>query len=230
MNIKGKVKIGIVVLFSLVGVYLLAGTAVKYKNEESALSQKQEQQLRDAEEAKKRKEEEAKKQQEEQKKLQEQKQAIDDKCNEAEKLFNKGSYKDAIAAAENILKEDGQNVRALTIKGISLCYTRKTSGQDDINKALTIKPDYGYALYNMALAYDIFWKYDEARVFYEKALQAESEVEIKALSNYYIAVIDARKGDINSAAKYLKAAVTIDGNLSARADGDPLLSKIKLNQ
>lgn len=224
-----KILIVIIVLITLGGAYFLVSEANRYSKEEMSLVQKNEQQLQQVEKAQKAKEEEIKKKQEEQKKIEEKKLALDEKCSQAEKLFNSGNYKGAIQAAEEVLKEDNQNCRALTIKGVSLCYTRKTSGLDEIEKAISIKPDYGYALYYKALAYEKFWRYDDALNYYEKALKGDSENDIKALSNYGIAVIAARKGDMDKASKYLKEAVQLDENLKNRAANEPLLSKIKVS-
>lgn len=226
---SNKIRIVVIVLLSLIGAYFLVNEANRYRQEEMSLAQKNEQQLKQIEKEQKAKEEEIKRKQEEQKKIEEKKLALDERCNQAERLFNSGNYKGAIQTAEEVLKEDNQNCRALTIKGVSLCYTRKTSGLDEIEKAISIKPDYGYALYYKALAYEKFWRYDEAMSYYEQALQGDSEKYIRALSNYGIAVIAARNGDVDKASKYLKEAVQLDENLKSRAANEPLLSKIKVS-
>ncbi|MDP4089262.1 MAG: tetratricopeptide repeat protein [Bacillota bacterium] len=226
---KNKVILFLGIIICAVGIYFAVSTSNKYKEEQKSLSQKYDQQLKDAEEAKKKEEDAAKEKQEEQKQIEDKKRALDDKCTEGEKQFASGDYKAAIATADEVLKEDTQNIKALTIKGISLCYTRKLSGLDEIQKALDIKPDYGYALYNKALSYDKFWRYDEALAYYEKALQSDGGTEVKALSDYGIAVISARKEDMANAEKYLKEAVQLDRELAQRAAKEPLLSKIKLN-
>ncbi len=44
----------------------------------------------------------------------------------------------------------------------------------NIDKSLDIKPDYGYARFNKALAYELYERFDEALKWYDKALDIEN--------------------------------------------------------
>ncbi|NLM33929.1 MAG: hypothetical protein GX206_00655 [Clostridiales bacterium] len=198
------------------------------KENEKRIKVEYEQKLKEAEEIKKQKEAEIELQNQEIKKAEEKKKALDEKCNQAQELFNNKKFKDAVQLADEVLAEDNNNYRAYTIKGIALCYDRKSNGFDEIEKALDINPGYSYAMYNMALAYDISFDYDNALKWYEKVLSSGKEDNLKALSNYGIAVIEARKGNKEKATEYLKAAVKLDKKLADMAKQEPLLSDIEI--
>lgn len=216
-------------LLSVVGIYYTHRVHKKNKINEELIKVEYEQKLKEAEEMKKQKEAEIEHQKQEIKKAEEEKKAIDERCNEAQELFNSKKYKEAVKLADEILAEDDKNYRAHTIKGIALCYDKKSNGFDEIEKALEINPSYTYGMYNMALAYEISFDYDNALPWYEKVLSSGKEENLKALSNYGIAVIRARKGEKDKASEYLKAAVALDKELSKMAKQDPLLSGIEIN-
>ena len=81
----------------------------------------------------------------------------------------------------------------------------------------------------MALAYEISFDYDNALQWYEKALTVGSDEKVKALSNYGIAIIYARKGDTDKASEYLKAAVALDSDLAEMAEKDSLFQVYKIS-
>ncbi|MPN00484.1 hypothetical protein SDC9_147679 [bioreactor metagenome] len=76
----------------------------------------------------------------------------------------------------------------------------------NINKALEISPNYGYALFNKALTYELYDKYDEALKWYDKNLEVENYI----WSYYGKASIYGRKGDVKNTVKYLKIAIEMD--------------------
>lgn len=132
------------------------------------------------------------------------KKALDKKCDDAINLFFQGKYNECIKLSEEVIKDDDTNVRAHAIKGIVLCYSGKfESGMLSIDKALQINPDYGYARFNKALAYELFGYYDKSLEWYDKALEVEDFI----WSYYGKASIYGRKGDAVNTAKYLKIAI-----------------------
>lgn len=231
-----KYIIFILVLLLLGGIYIILKRDTSRKENEKLIKEEYEEKIKILEEEKKIKEETARKEQEQKrqeqekaKQIAEKEKAIEEKCNEAQRLFNSRKYKEAVQLTNEILKEDTNNYRAYSIKGISLCFDRKSSGLNDIRKALEIKADYGYAMYNLALAYEISWQYDTALEWYEKAILADSDTTVKALSNYSIAVIYAKKNENAKAGTYLRKAVELNPELTKSAEKDSNLSKIKLD-
>ena len=93
------------------------------------------------------------------------------------------------------------------IRGIAKAYNGDyEEGMNDIDKALSIKDDYGYAIFNKALTYELYGNMDEALKWYNKDLEIEDYV----WSYYGIASIYGRRGDINNTMKYLNKAIEID--------------------
>ena len=85
-----------------------------------------------------------------------------------------------------------------------------------IDQSLKLKPDYGYARFNKALANELYRNYDEAIKWYKKDL----EVEKFEWSYYGIASIYGRKGDIENTIKYLKLAIDINPNIKNAAKNE----------
>ena len=77
----------------------------------------------------------------------------------------------------------------------------------DIDKALTIKPDYGYGLYAKAFNYELHEKFDEALVYYDKSLAIEEYM----WAYYGKASIYGRRGDVASTVANLKKAIEVEG-------------------
>ncbi|MCB2295570.1 hypothetical protein LGK95_19000 [Clostridium algoriphilum] len=124
--------------------------------------------------------------------------------------FFKQEYKQAIATERQVIKEDPNFYKAYTVEGIALAYSGNfNKGMEQINHALKLKPNYGYGMFNKALANELFGNYDEAIKWYKKDLEVEKFV----WSYYGIASIYGRKGDINNAIKYLKLAIDINPNI-----------------
>lgn len=218
----------IFIILAAVGIHYSYKVYKEAKLNEERMKVEHEQKIKEAEEVKKQKEAEIEQQKLEIKKAGEKKKDLDEKCNQAQELFNNKKYKEAVQLADEVLAEDNNNYRAYTIKGIALCYDRKSNGFEEIEKALDINPSYCYAMYNMALAYELSFDYDNALQWYEKILSSGKEDDLKALSNYGIAIIHARKGDKAKASEYLKAAVSLDDKLAEMAKKETLLSSIEI--
>lgn len=154
----------------------------------------------------------------------------DEKQNQIDSLTEKGyndfgakNYKLAIDEENQAIALDDNNSRAHAVKGIALCYSQLNqinfqSGLQEIDRALQIKPDYGYARFNRALALELYGHYDEALIWYDKALEVDNFV----WSYYGKACIYGRKGDVENSVKYLKIAIGMQANIKeeARAEED----------
>lgn len=134
--------------------------------------------------------------------------------NKALGVFFNGEYENAIKMAEEIIKKDINFYKAYNIKGIALCfYHNYDEGMKNINKCLSINPDFGYGRFNKALAYELYGHYDEALIWYDKALEVENYV----WSYYGKASIYGRRGDVENTVKYLKIAISMDSNVKNEA-------------
>lgn len=125
----------------------------------------------------------------------------------AYKAFFDNKYAESINLANEVIKKDNKHYKAYNIKGIALAYNGSfEEGMKNINKALEISPNYGYALFNKALTYELYDKYDEALKWYDKNLEVENYI----WSYYGKASIYGRKGDVKNTVKYLKIAIEMD--------------------
>ncbi|MBM7869651.1 tetratricopeptide (TPR) repeat protein [Clostridium pascui] len=137
----------------------------------------------------------------------------------AYKAFFDNKYTESINLANEVIKKDNSHYKSYNIKGIALAYMGSfEEGMKNINKALEISPNYGYARFNKALAYELYDKYDEALKWYDKNLEVENYI----WSYYGKASIYGRKGDVKNTVKYLKIAIEMDNVVKeeARAERD----------
>lgn len=127
--------------------------------------------------------------------------------NNAYKLFFSNEYQNAINKANEIIDNYPNSYRGYNIRGIAKAYIGDyQGGMNDIEKALSIKNDYGYAIFNKALTYELYGNMNDALNGYNKALEIEDYV----WSYYGIASIYGRRGDVNNTMKYLNKAIEID--------------------
>lgn len=159
----------------------------------------------------------------------------DEKQNQIDSLTEKGyndfgakNYKLAIDEENQAIALDDNNSRAHAVKGIALCYsqlnqTNFQSGLQEIDRALQIKPDYGYARFNRALALELYGHYDEALIWYDKALEVDNFV----WSYYGKACIYGRKGDVENSVKYLKIAIGMQANIKEEARGEEDFANVR---
>ncbi|MCR1934476.1 tetratricopeptide repeat protein [Clostridium tepidum] len=148
---------------------------------------------------------------------------LEDKCEEGKKLFFDKKYDEAIKIENEVIKEDINFYKAYNIKGIALCYSGNfEEGMKNIDKALDIKPDYGYARFNKALAYELYEKFDEALKWYDRSL----DIEKYEWSYYGKASIYGRRGDVKNTVECLKKAIEISPGVKEEAkheaDFDPV--------
>lgn len=133
--------------------------------------------------------------------------AFDADYKKAYDLHNERKYIESIKVCDKILSQEPNHYKALTVKGIAQCFAGSfEKGMLSIEKALEIKPDFGYALYNKALAYELYGQLDRALIWYDKALNVEKYV----WTYYGIASIYGRRGDVANTCKYLKSAIQLD--------------------
>lgn len=138
--------------------------------------------------------------------------------------FFNGDRAKAIALENQIIEEDPNFYKAYNLKGIALCYSQNfKDGMENIDKALELNPNFGYARFNKALAYELYERFDEALIWYDKNL----EVENYKWSHYGKASIYGRRGDVTNAIKYLKIAVTMDPTIKADAKNEKDFNNVK---
>ncbi|AIY80338.1 hypothetical protein FDC50_11755 [Clostridium botulinum] len=127
--------------------------------------------------------------------------------NEAYNLFFSGEYDKSIEKSNEIISEFPSSAKGYNIRGIAKSYNESfEAGMKDIDKALEIEPQYGYAVFNKALTYELYGKLDEALLWYNKNLEIENYI----WTYYGIASIYGRRGDVQNTVKYLSKAIEID--------------------
>ena len=131
--------------------------------------------------------------------------------------FFEKKYVQAIETERKVIKEDPGFYKAYAVEGIALAYSGNyKDGITQIDYALKLKPDYGYARFNKALANELFGHDDEAIEWYKKDLN----VETFEWSYYGIASIYGRKGDIKNTIKYLKLAIAVNPTIKDAAKNE----------
>jgi tetratricopeptide (TPR) repeat protein len=132
--------------------------------------------------------------------------------------YNEELYQKAISLEDQVIQEDPASFAAYTVKGIALVYygyfdggSMKTrdfdEGMQNIDRALALKPDYTAALFNKALAYELYANYDTALYWYDRAIA----VDPKSVWSYYgKAAIYGRRGDVPDTVKYLQQAIALN--------------------
>lgn len=214
---------------------------IYYKHNKSLTAnnqKKQEQANKQKEQAKNQQEERKKQQQQQQEQQEKQKQQLqaqmDAKYEEGKKLFLDGEYTKAIDIADELIKQDSNYYKAYNLKGIALCFYGSgfsgenfTKGTDNIKKALELKPDDWYCLFNMGLANELYAKYDDAIEWYNKSLQYNKY----EWSYYGIASIYGRRGDVADTVKYLQLAIDIDSSgIKSKAKDEPDFNNVRSSQ
>lgn len=154
---------------------------------------------------------------------QEKNNGLEEKYNKGYKAFFNKKYEEAIKIENEVIKEDSKFYKAYNIKGIALCFNGNfNEGMKNIDKALEIKPDYGYARFNKALAYELYEKYEEALKWYDKNLEVENYI----WSYYGKASIYGRRGQVEKAVENLKIAISMDKSIKEEVrkekDFDPI--------
>ncbi|AJA49688.1 TPR repeat-containing protein [Clostridium pasteurianum DSM 525 = ATCC 6013] len=203
-NHKFKIKLIVLIVFCIIGIGILVYNGkINYKNKYIVNKN-----INSVREESKNKEDKNKKQ------LDAKRKELDDLCEQGYNDFEAKKYAEAIEKENQVLTQDPDNYRAYTIKGIAICYSKLTSenykeGIKEIDKALEIKSDYGYALFNKALAFELYGYYDEALIWYDKDLAVENRV----WSYYGKASIYGRRGDVTNTVKNLKIAIDMQNNI-----------------
>lgn len=134
-------------------------------------------------------------------------------------FFNEGDYEKTIEKADEILSKFPDSYKGYNIRGIAKAYNGSfKEGMKDIDKSLEINSDFGYARFNKALNYELYGEYDEALIWYDKALEIEDYV----WSYYGKASIYGRKGDVKNTVKYLKIAISMESTVknAAKTESD----------
>lgn len=128
--------------------------------------------------------------------------------NDTLNTFYQENYSGTIEKANAIIAKFPDSYKAYNIRGFAKAFSKGfEDGMKDIDKALTIKPNYGYGLYTKAFNYELHEKFDDALVFYDKSL----EVEEYMWTYYGKASIYGRRGDVVSTVANLKKAIEVEG-------------------
>lgn len=126
---------------------------------------------------------------------------------DAYNLFFSNKYEEAVKKSDELVNQFPSNPKGYNIRGIAKAYNGDfDGGLKDINKALEIDSNYGYALFNKGLTYELYGKMDEALKWYNKDL----EIEDYEWTYYGIASIYGREGNVPNTIKYLKKAIEIN--------------------
>lgn len=142
--------------------------------------------------------------------------------------YNEELYQKAINLENRVIQEDPAYYPAYTIKGIALCYygyfdggSMKDKdfdeGMQDIDDALVLQPDYSSALFNKALAYELYGQYDTALYWYDRTIAIEPN---SVWSYYGKAAIYGRRGDVANTVMYLKQAIALNPAAKKDARGE----------
>lgn len=130
--------------------------------------------------------------------------------NQGKSMFFKRNYQEAIATETDVIEQDPSFYKAYNLRGIALCFSgHYQSGMQNINKALTLAPTYDYALFNKALALELYAHYNEALKVYHETIPI-ARPNWKKWSYYGIAAIYGRRGDVKDTVEYLKQAIAMD--------------------
>lgn len=141
--------------------------------------------------------------------------------------YSNKNYNKSIKGCDEILVLDENNYKALSLKGINLCFTQNyNKGIVLIDKAIQIKGDFGFGIFNKALSLDIVGKYEEAKKYYLKAL----EVEKYPFTYYNLSIIFEREGNTSESLKYLKDSINLKISLKNNAKEEIVFSKLKDNK
>ena len=146
-----------------------------------------------------------------------------DMYNSAYTAFFSNDYSESISKADEIINEFPNSYMGYNIRGIAKAYSGDFEGaMTDIDKSLSINPDYGYGRFNKALTYELYDQFDSALEWYNKSLEIEDYV----WTYYGIASIYGRRGDVTNTVEYLKKAIDIDNAVKEEAknesDFDPV--------
>ncbi|AGX41295.1 tetratricopeptide repeat protein [Clostridium saccharobutylicum] len=134
--------------------------------------------------------------------------------NEAYTLFFSKQYDNAINTANELIRDFPSSANGYNIRGISKAYSGDyEGGMKDIDKALEINSNYGYARFNKALTYELYGDMDKALEWYNKDLEIEDYV----WTYYGISSIYGRRGDVVNTMKYLNKAIQIDKSVKETA-------------
>ncbi len=122
--------------------------------------------------------------------------------------YGKGDHLHALELANQALEKDGENYKALSLKGIIQAFDiSPEEGIRTIQKSLSINPDYVQAYFDMAMAQKLGKHYDESIRFFQKVLDKDPH---NTWSYYGIATNYADKRDKAKALEYLKKAVDLE--------------------
>lgn len=142
-------------------------------------------------------------------------------------FFNEHDYEKTIEKANEVIDKFPKSYKAYNIRGIAKAYKGNfQEGMQDIDKALELNSDFGYARFNKALNYELYGEYDKALMWYDKALEVEEYV----WSYYGKASIYGRKGEVENTIKYLKIAISMDSAVKNEAKTEADFDNVRYSE
>lgn len=129
---------------------------------------------------------------------------------EALAAYQKGEREAALSLADRALREDPENYKALSLKGLVTAF--QSSPEEGIRlvaEALSLQPEYVQGWYDMAMAQKLAGHYDESIRYFQKVLGKDPA---NTWSYYGISTNYADKRDKAEALRYLKRALELDRN------------------
>lgn len=127
---------------------------------------------------------------------------------EALAAYQKGEKEAALSLSDRAIREDPENYKALSLKGLVIALTSSPEeGILWIGKALDLEPDYVQGWYDMAMAQKLAGHYDQSIQYFQQVLGKD---RANTWSYYGIATNYADKRDKKGALSYLKKALALD--------------------
>lgn len=134
---------------------------------------------------------------------------------EGDEAYTRFDYDRAIELYSQALTIDANDYAALSGAGVALAMRGNATGsREDVQKgiqkierALTVNPDDTSSFYNLALAYKIAGRTDEAVTWFQKVIDKDPQ---NTWSYYGIATIYGDRGNAEKAVEYLQKAMATD--------------------
>jgi tetratricopeptide (TPR) repeat protein len=147
-------------------------------------------------------------------------QAVEAKYEAGVRAFTDKHYSQAIELENEAIRMDRSFYPAYNVKGIALCYAGNDNysvAMSNIDRALALNPNYGYARFNKALCEERYGDYKDAIKAYQSALDLKTHDWWVPWAYYGIASIYGRWGDVQNAVTYLKRAIALNPGIKQEA-------------
>ncbi|RIV21827.1 hypothetical protein D2Q93_10140 [Alicyclobacillaceae bacterium I2511] len=139
------------------------------------------------------------------------------------KDFAQHQYGQAISLETQAINRNPLDGSAYNERGIARAFGGDyLGGMRDIDRALSLNPEDGYAKFNRALTLELYGHYEAAIAAYQSTLQTPGSGWWKAWCDYGIASIYGRRGDVTDTVSFLRKAIAMNPatKLAARTEKD----------